>query len=67
MLVFPQNFRKAAPISSISHPRTQKCKRATFYHALRQFNALPDEIKYCHPKMIKRLLEKRKIKEVQID
>merc|ERR1711954_309752 len=67
MLVFPRNFRKAAPLSSISHPRTQKCKRATFYHALRQFNAPPDEIKYCHLKLIKRLLEKRKRKEVPID
>ena len=64
MLLFPRHFRKAAKIGLKTYPRTKKCRRSIFYKALAQFNDLPDDLKYTHPKMFKRLVKKRRIREV---
>ena len=64
MLEFPKHFRKAAPVGLKSYPRTKKCRRSLFYTALRQFNDLPEDLKYCTPQIFKRLVNKRKICEV---
>ena len=67
MVTFPRNFRKSAKVSLITAPRTQKCRRSLIYRSLKQFNALPNELKYCHPKTLKKLIEKRKIREIPDD
>ena len=64
LLVFPKHFRKAAQVGLKSYPRTKKCRRSIFYRALMQFNDLPEELRYCHPKMFKRMVRKRRIREV---
>merc|ERR1711954_520962 len=61
LLVFPTHFRKAAKIALNHYPRTKKCHRSLFYKSLQQFNSLPEDLKYCHPKMFKRLIKKRRI------
>ena len=67
LLVFPTHFRKAAKISLNHYPRTKKCRRSLFYKSLQQFNSLPEDLKYCHPKMFKRMIKKRRIREVPDD
>ena len=62
--IFPKHFRKAAQVGLKSYPRTKKCSRSIFYRALMQFNDLPEELRYCHPKMFKRMVRKRRIREV---
>ena len=64
MLEFPKHFRKAALVGLKEYPRTKKCRRSLFYTALRHFNNLPEDIKYCHPHIFKRLVKKRRIREV---
>ena len=66
-LVFPTYFRRAAKIAIKNYPRTKRCRRSLFYKSLQYFNSLPEDIKYCHPKLFKRLIRKRRIQEVPID
>ena len=67
VLEFPKRFRKTAQISTINHPRTIKCRRSFIYKALKQYNALHSSLKYLHPKIFKRIIQKRKILEVPVD
>ena len=63
-IVFQRNFRLAANLSTIHNPRTVRCRRSLFYKSLRQFNNLKPNLKYCHPKQFKKIIEKRDILEV---
>ena len=67
MLVFPRKFRKNAMIYTKSAPRTKKCRRSTIYSTLAIFNSLHHSLKYNHPKIFKRLIEKRRILEILFD
>ena len=67
MLIFPRKFRKNALIRTKNTPRTKKCRRSTLYSTLAIFNSLHHSLKYNHPKIFKRLIEKRKILEIPFD
>ena len=67
MLEFPRLFRRAASISTINAPRTIKCRRSTIYKLVKYFNQLHPSLKYCHPKLFKKVIEKRSILEIPDD
>ena len=66
-LVFPRKFRKNAKIFTKKAPRTKRCRRSTIYSTLEIFNSLHHSLKYNHPKIFKRLIEKRRILEIPVD
>ena len=66
-LVFPRKFRKNTKIYTKRAPRTQKCRRSTVYSSLTIFNSLHHSLRYLHPKIFKRLIEKRRILEIPTD
>ena len=61
MIRFPRRFRTVSNIGVKIPPRTKRCRRAPLYKAIRQFDSLHNSLKYCHPKIFKRIIEKRKI------
>ena len=66
-LVFPRKFRKNTKIYTMRAPRTNKCRRSTIYRTLGIFNSLHHSLRYTHPKIFKRLIEKRRILEIPVD
>ena len=66
-IIFPRKFRKNAKITLKRIPRTAKCRRCLIYKATRMFNELHSSLKFIHPKVFKRLIEKRKILEIPDD
>ena len=66
-LTFPRRVRKTAKLNTMRVPRTQKGRRTTFFRLVRIFNNLPDDLKFLHPKMFKKVIAKRSIQEVPID
>ena len=66
-LTFPRKFRRNARINIKTSPRTKKCRRSTIYSTLALFNSLHSSLKYVHPKIFKKLIEKRKILEIPGD
>ena len=66
-LVFPRRFRKNAKLHTKRIPSTKRGKRSTIYKSLNLFNSLHSSLKFIHPKLFKRLIEKRKIIEIPDD
>ena len=67
LLKFPRKPRKNMKIETKRTPRAIKCRRTLIYKALRQFNALHSSIKFLHPRLFKRAIEKRRILEIPDD
>ena len=66
-LIFPRRFRKNAKLHTKRVPNTKRGKRSTIYKSLSLFNALHSSLKFVHPKVFKKLIEKRKIMEIPDD
>ena len=66
-LTFPKKPRSDMKIGTKTIPRTQRCRRCLIYRSLRHFNNLHSSIRFLHPKLFKRAIEKRKILEIPFD
>ena len=66
-IIFPRRFRKNAKLHTKRVPNTKRGKRSTIYKSLNLFNALHSSLKFVHPKVFKKLIEKRKIMEIPDD
>ena len=64
---FPKRFRKTVNLTTVTNPKTIKCKRCLIYKSLRYYNNLHSSLKFLHPKIFKRSIEKRKILEIPDD
>ena len=67
LLRIPRHFRPTSTLAIINPPRMKKCHRSLFYKLMRQFNDLPNHLKYISPKDFKKEIGRQTIREVPDD